>query len=407
MKVEIKVPVMGESITEATVGALLKENGSHVSVDDELLELETDKVNQILYAQQSGTVSWNVSKDDAVKIGQVLGFIDTEKASAQAPPPKKTDKDTPAKVPEKKGPKEQNKETKPAEAPPLSIAPPAAGLGEETQSIRQSKEEFVAGLNTPAPSATSQVVQEKQPAKVSLPSQAPAEGRETRKKMSKIRKVISHRLVEALQQTAMLTTFNEVDMSNIMALRDSYKDAFSKKYQVRLGFMSFFIKASVAAMKVVPEINTYIDGDDIVYRNYFNISVAVGTDRGLVVPVIRDCDQLSFAQIEGELESYAKKAREGGLVADDLQGGGFTITNGGVYGSLLSTPILNMPQSAILGMHKIIKRPVVVNDQIVIRPMMNLALSYDHRVVDGKQAVSFLVYLKDCLEDPSRLLLEI
>nr|MBA3817176.1 dihydrolipoyllysine-residue succinyltransferase [Parachlamydiaceae bacterium] len=219
--------------------------------------------------------------------------------------------------------------------------------------------------------------------------------------------VIARRLVEVMQQTAMLTTFNEVDMSAIMSLRELYKDSFLKLHKTKLGFMSFFVKASVAALKTFPDVNAYIDGDEVVYREYFDIGVAVGTEKGVFVPVIRNCNALSFAGIEGSIESFAKKAREGGLSAGDLQGGSFTITNGGVYGSLLSTPILNPPQSAILGMHKIQKRAVVVNDEIVIRPMMYLALSYDHRIIDGKEAVSFLVNIKNHLEDPSRLLLDI
>ena len=396
MKVEIKVPAMGESITEATVGTLLKSSGAYVAQDEELLELETDKVNQVIYAPQAGVLSWNVAKDETVKIGQLLGSIDTDRqASAKPPAPKAESKPAPRS-------EEQPKKVK--AAAPAPAAAPKEVPPKQVEGVRATKEDFISQLSS-APSPQSAPSISPPSPKTPVPS---TEGqRETRKKMSKIRKVIATRLVDALQQTAMLTTFNEVDMSAIMALREAYKDDFSKKYNARLGYMSFFIKASVSAMKAFPEINSYVDGDDIVYRNYFDISVAVGTERGVVVPVIRNCDKLNFAEIEKSLEGFAKKAREGTLAADDLQGGGFTITNGGIYGSLLSTPILNMPQSAILGMHKIEKRAVVIEDQIVIRPMMYLALSYDHRVVNGKEAVSFLVHIKNCLEDPSRILLDV
>lgn len=399
MKIEIKVPAMGESISEATIGTFLKDSGAQVAADDELIELETDKVNQVLYAPKAGIVTWQVKKDDVVKIGQVLGHIDTDKAA----PVKK-------------------EATAPAPSKPLEVAvqqpalsPPPTAAQKPTISIeataptgegaRITKEQFVAELKTPITSAS----KEKASQLITKGEAAAPQGErhETRKKMSKIRKVIATRLVDVLQQTAMLTTFNEVDMSNIMALRETYKETFLKQHNARLGFMSFFVTAVVSALKAFPEVNAYIDGDDIVYREYFDIGIAVGTDRGLIVPVVRGCDKLSFSGIEQAIEGYAKKAREGGLSADDLQGGGFTITNGGVYGSLLSTPIINPPQSAILGMHKIQKRAVVIDDAIVIRPMMYLALSYDHRIVDGKEAVSFLIHIKNCLEDPSRMLLDI
>lgn len=388
MKIDVVVPAMGESITEATIGALLKPSGSQVKIDDEIVELSTDKVNQVLYAQQAGVITWNVVVDDDVKIGQVLGSIDTQGVSkAEA---------APAAVPEKK-------ETPPLQQQTVPAAPkPTAQAG-----ARFTKEEFVAGLQSkkeeqpqPQPSKSVQSA-----ASALSPKQ---DKRETRRKMPKVRQIIARRLVEVQQNTAMLTTFNEVDMSHIMFLREKYKDAFAKEHGARLGFMSFFVKATVAALMELPDLNSYIDGDEIVHREYYDIGIAVGTEkRGLVVPVVRNCDQLSFAGIESAIEIYAKKAREGGLSVDDLQGGGFTITNGGVYGSLLSTPILNAPQSGILGMHKILKRPVVVNDQIVIRPMMYVALSYDHRIVDGKEAVTFLVAIKNYLEDTDRLLLDL
>ncbi len=385
MKIEIKVPAMGESISEVTIGTFLKAAGERVSTDDELVELETDKVNQVLYAPCAGVLTWSVAKDDVAKIGQIIGSIDSANVATPASPPK-VETTTPAAPEEKK----------------IKNAPTPHSGGE----ARVKKEQFVSELLSPA--------SEKAPPSPSIhAAETPAPVKsigartEVRQKMSKVRKLIATRLVDVMQHTAMLTTFNEVDMTAIMELRESYKESFVKQHNVRLGFMSFFIKAAVSAMKAFPEVNAYIDGDEIVHRHYFDVGVAVATDRGLIVPVVRGCDQLSFAGIEQAIEKYAKKAREGGLSADDLQGGGFTITNGGVYGSLLSTPILNPPQCAILGMHKIMKRPVVVNDAIVIRQMMYLALSYDHRILDGKEAVSFLVHIKNCLEAPSRLLLEI
>ncbi len=372
MKVEIKIPSLGESVVEATISNILKPSGSHVKLDEEILELETDKVNQVLYAPQNGVLTLNVHKDDKVKIGQVIGFIDTD---AKAPA--------------------SQVETKPASPPPPSSPPPPTSKP-TGESARVMTPEFVASLKEPAPKSTTP------PPTTKTPSD-----KTSRKKMSSLRKVIAARLVEAKNTTAMLTTFNEADMSTIMEIRNREKDNFQKKYAVKLGFMSFFVKAVVAALKEIPEVNAYIDGDEIVTVHTYDISVAVSTERGLMVPVIKNCDQLNFAGIEKGLESHSKKAREGTISVDDLRGGSFTITNGGVFGSLLSTPILNPPQSAILGMHAIVKRPVVVNDEIVIRPMMYLALSYDHRIVDGKEAVLFLVHLKRNLEDPSRLLLDL
>lgn len=403
MKTEIKVPAMGESISEATVGAILKTNGSQVAMDDELLELETEKVNQVLYAPQVGTVTWNVSTGDHVKVGQVIGSID----SAGKAVPEKSKEGPVQPAAEKTKPSSPQPEQQPELSPQPQI--PASGA-------RITKEAYVADLTStqkqPQPTPTTQPKPEpKQEAIKSEPKQetqkTAGERQETRRKMPKIRQVIAKRLVEAQHTAAMLTTFNEVDMTQILADRERYKESFAKQYGVKLGFMSFFVKAVVAALQQFPDLNSYIDGDEIVHREYYDIGIAVSTDRGLVVPVVRDCDKLSFAEIEKAIEAHAKKAREGGLSVNDLQGGGFTITNGGVYGSLLSTPILNPPQSGILGMHKISKRPVVVDDQIVIRSMMYLALSYDHRIVDGKEAVTFLVAIKNILEDPSRLVLKI
>lgn len=362
MKQEIKIPAMGESVTEATIGRLLKTNGQAVKENEEIVELETEKVNQVLYAPMSGTLNWNVSEGQNVAIGQTIGYVDSEvKASV----------------------KEEKQKPTPPPAPP----PPK----KEEKGIRFQQKEFVEEVKTPQVKA--------EPVKVTVAKEG-----ETRKPMSKIRKTIASRLVEALHESAMLTTFNEVDMTGVMELRQRHQENFTKKHGVKLGFMSFFVKAAVNALHLYPDINGSIEGDEIVHHASCDIGIAVSTDRGLFVPVVRKCEALSFAKIEQAIADFAKKAREGKLAIDDLRGGTFTITNGGVYGSLLSTPILNPPQSGILGMHKIEKRPVVVNDQIVIRPMMYLALSYDHRIVDGKEAVSFLVRIKEVLEDPSLLL---
>lgn len=400
MKVDIKVPSMGESISEATVGAILKPSGSQVAMDDELLELETDKVNQVLYAPQPGKISLSVSSGDVVTIGQVVGTIDTEAKSGAPAQTKEAAKEQPKEPPKevKKAAsapasapiKEAKKEEMPLKAKPAETSSASARISRDDYLADVTRKE---GVHQPKAPMTETVMV--------------GDRKETRRKMSKIRQVIAKRLVEAQQTAAMLTTFNEVDMSQVLLLREKYKDLFLKEHGVKLGFMSFFVKASVAALMTFPDFNSYIDGEEIVHREYYDIGIAVSTDRGLMVPVVRNCDHLSFAGIEKAIEGYSKKAREGTISMDDLQGGGFTITNGGVFGSLLSTPILNAPQPGILGMHKIAKRAVVVDDQIVIRPMMYLALSYDHRLVDGKAAVSFLVEIKNFLEDPARLVLEV
>ncbi len=350
MKVEIKIPPIGESIVEATISNILHPSGSLVRQDQEILELETEKVNQVLYAPKAGKLSLTIKAGDLVKIGQVIGDIDTDVA------------ETPAK----------------------KIEGPSA---------RKMAPEFIAQLKEPAPK------------KAEIPA-APS-GQASRKKMTSLRKTIAQKLVEVKNQTAMLTTFNEVDMTLIIEIRAKEKDPFMERYKVKLGFMSFFIKASAAALKAYPDINSSIEGDEIVNPNTCNIGVAVSTDRGLLVPVIKNCEDLSFGKIEQLLAEFAKKAREGTISMDYLRGGTFTITNGGVFGSLVSTPILNPGQSAILGMHAIVKRPVAMEDQVVIRPMMYLALSYDHRIVDGKEAIQFLVHVKENLEDPARLLLDL
>lgn len=369
MKQEIKIPQMGESVTEATIGTIIKPTGSEVKESDEILELETEKVNQVLYAPVAGVVTWQVKEGDTVKIGDVIGTVESgQKVSAQPPPP-------PPKPPPEK---------------PVRQEPPPLQEGQ-----RIMTDEFVRELKKP---------QEEFPPPAQPKKVAGQEGRETRRRMTKIRQTIASRLVDSLHSAAMLTTFNEVDMSEVMNLRAKYKESFTEKHGVKLGLMSFFVKAVVEGLKKFPDFNAYLDGEEIVTRHYYDIGIAVGAERGLVVPVVRNCDRLTFPEIEKAIATYAQKVRESKLAIDDLTGGGFTITNGGVYGSMLSTPILNPPQVGILGMHKIMKRPVVVGDEIVIRPMMYLALSYDHRVVDGQAAVTFLVHVKEVLEDPSRLL---
>jgi 2-oxoglutarate dehydrogenase E2 component (dihydrolipoamide succinyltransferase) len=373
--IEIKVPTIGESISSATVSAILKNTGSYVNEGEEILELETDKINQILYAPSSGVLSLTVKLDDKVAIGQVIGKVNTDaKAPVSSPP----------------SPIAPPIEAKGVAAPKMAAPEPAAF------SSRKMGGDFIKELKTPP---TAPAVVEK-----ATPKQVAGV---TRKRMSGLRRTIAERLVQVKNQTAMLTSFNEADMSNIMQIRIHEKETFEKRYGVRLGFMSFFIKASVAALKAFPMVGSMIEGDEIVTGDTYDIGVAVSTEKGLFVPVLRDCEKLSFGAIELKLVELAKKARDSAISIDDLRGGIFTITNGGVFGSLLSTPILNPPQSAILGMHNIVKRPVVVDDQIVIRPMMYLALSYDHRVIDGKEAVQFLVHIKQNLEDPTRLLLDL
>jgi 2-oxoglutarate dehydrogenase E2 component (dihydrolipoamide succinyltransferase) len=412
MKQEIKVPPMGESIVRAVVGAVLKPPGSQVVVDEEIFEIETDKVNQVIYASHSGFFVPTVSAGEMVLIGQVMGYIDVEanSSAASTKEQKPVKKQSEAPTPEKK--------ELPAPTPPPTIAtsPQKAEGSPKVQkgNTRMTKELFLAGIKDQEKleALKSEMKPETQPSAQEIPpspSEAPdsSSPRETRRRMSNIRKLIGERMLKAQTSTAMLTTFNEVDLSQIISLRDNYKDDFQKQYGVKLGFMPFFVKAVVSGLKHVPDLNSFIDWEDIVHREYYDIGIAVGTDRGVMVPVLRDCDRLSFPDIEKALSQFATKAREGNIAVNDLQGGGFTITNGGVYGSMLSTPMLIPPQCGILGMHKITKRAVVVDDQIVIRPVMYLALSYDHRVVDGKEAVSFLVHVKNCLEDPARFVLDI
>lgn len=356
MPVEIKIPTLGESIAGGLLSKWHKKDGEAVKSGDSLITLETDKVAQEIAADASGVLHHRAAEGDEVVVGAVVAVIDEEAAAPAAP----------AAAPEAKAAPAPAEKAAPAPVAPVAAAPPP----------------------TPAPKPV-----------------AP-EGRITRKRMTPLRRKIADQLVAAQNNAAILTTFNECDMSGVMALRKQLQDDFLKKHGVKLGFMSFFVKAVVDALKAVPQLNVRVDGDEIISQHFYDVGVAVGTERGLIVPVLRGCDTMSFADIEKQILAYAARAKEGKIQLDDLTGGVFTISNGGVYGSLLSTPILNPPQSGILGMHTIQQRPVAVDGQVVIRPMMYLALSYDHRVVDGREAVSFLIRVKECIENPSRLLVE-
>src|SRR5271163_1427170 len=396
MATEIKVPSLGESITEATVAKWLKRPGEAVAADEPIAELETDKVTLEVPAPASGTLAEILAEEGAnVPVGAVLGRIADGLAAEAAPHPSPL----PASG-EREGPAQREGEEQRA----LERSGPA---------VRKLIEET--GLDLVKVPATgpggriskADVLAAKVPAPAP-PTPAPAVGeREVRVRMSRLRRRIAERLKAAQNTAAMLTTFNEIDMNASIALRERYREAFEKKHGARLGFMSIFVKAAIVALKKLPAVNAEIDGDDIVYKNHYDIGVAVGTEQGLVVPVVRDADRMSFAEIEQTIAALARKARDGKLTIEDLSGGTFTITNGGVYGSLMSTPILNPPQSAILGMHKIERRPVALGDKVEIRPMMYVALSYDHRIVDGREAVAFLVRVKECVEDPARLLFDI
>jgi len=420
MLTEIRVPTLGESISEATVGKWFKQRGDAVRADEPLVELETDKVTLEVNAPAAGVLTEIAAETgQTVAIGALLGGLTADSAGASKPAAAKS----------------------PPAAPPRSAAPTAmppapsaaklaaekavdlsavAGSGKRGQVLKGDVIEALARPAAapapapvapppvaPAPAAPAAAVTPIAPAALRAPAAPEDSQREERVRLTKLRQTIARRLKDAQNTAAMLTTFNEVDMSEVMAMRARYKEAFEKKHGAKLGFMGFFVKACVQALKDIPAVNAEIDGADLVYKNYYHLGVAVGTDRGLVVPVVRDCDALSIAAIEKAIADYGKRAREGALKIEEMQGGTFTITNGGVYGSLMSTPILNAPQSGILGMHKIQERPVVVGGKIEIRPMMYLALSYDHRVVDGKEAVTFLVRVKEALEDPARLVLDL
>jgi 2-oxoglutarate dehydrogenase E2 component (dihydrolipoamide succinyltransferase) len=406
---EIRVPTLGESVTEATIGKWFKKPGDAIKVDEPLVELETDKVTIEVPAPSAGVLSEIVAKDgETVAVGALLGQITAGAGGAAAAPAAKA---APAATP---APQPAPAAAKPAEVSPApSVRKLSAESGVDSSTVpgsgkdgRVTKGDMLAAIERAAATPTP-VSQPADAVQVRAPSPADDAAREERVKMTRLRQTIARRLKDAQNTAAMLTTFNEVDMGHVMAMRNQYKDLFEKKHGVKLGFMGFFVRACVQALKEIPAVNAEIDGTDLVYKNYYHIGVAVGTERGLVVPVVRDCDHKSLAEIEKDIAGFGKKARDGTLKIEDMQGGTFTISNGGVYGSLMSTPILNAPQSGILGMHKIQERPMVVGGKIEARPMMYLAVSYDHRIVDGREAVTFLVRVKECLEDPARLVLDL
>jgi 2-oxoglutarate dehydrogenase E2 component (dihydrolipoamide succinyltransferase) len=452
MLIEIKVPSVGESVTEALLAQWFKNDGDLVKKDEPLFVIETDKVTLEVVAEDEGILAIKVPEGETVAIGAMVGTLDTAAAAAKAEPT--------AAAPETAVPSQARPDPAEAETPttpePAPVEKPSESFAEKRQSAateltpaasgnhilsdqsfapsvrrliaekglnpalipgtgpngRITKSDVVLYLESGRAAASNAGTE---PAPIPAPISAevqpvaakPDAERVDRKTMSPLRQRIASRLLEAKQNTAMLTTFNEIDMTQVMAIRKQYKEAFKKKYEINLGMMSFFIKASVEALKEIAQINAFIDGKDIIEHHYYHIGVAIGSKRGLVVPVIRHADKLSFAELEQAIVDYVKKINDNRLEISDLEGGTFTISNGGVYGSLLSTPILNIPQSAILGMHKIEKRPVVIDDEIVIRPMMYVALSYDHRIVDGREAVTFLKRIKECVENPERIMMEI
>ena len=424
---EIRVPSLGESVSEATVGRWFKAPGEAVKADEPIVELETDKVTLEVNAPASGVLTEiAVRQGDTVSVGALLGHIGESAAAAPSKPAAK-----PAQIPAAPAPQQGLVREPPLSQPnPVSAAEPMptapyampaapaaakiaadhgidtgtiAGSGKRGQVLKSDVLELIAKPPVEARASAPQ------PVPVAAPSPAPSADadREERVPMTRLRQTIARRLKDAQNTAAMLTTFNEADMSAVMNLRAAYKDAFEQRHGIKLGFMGFFVKACTAALKAVPAVNAEIDGGDIIYKNYYHLGVAVGTEKGLVVPVVRDCDRLNLGEIEKAIAGFGKRARAGELKIEEMQGGTFTITNGGIYGSLMSTPILNPPQSGILGMHKIQERPVAVNGKVEVRPMMYLALTYDHRIVDGKAAVTFLVLVKQALEDPARMMLDI
>jgi 2-oxoglutarate dehydrogenase E2 component (dihydrolipoamide succinyltransferase) len=418
MTTDIKVPTLGESVTEATIAQWFKKEGDAVKADEPLVELETDKVTVEVPAPAAGVLaSISARPGDTVNVGAILGAIAEGAAAAAAP--KAAPRPEAAKPAAKAAPEAPLSPAVRKAVAEKGVDPAAiAGTGKDG---RLTKGDVIAAAAAPAPAAKPAAsAPARQPeaaavASLAIPAapqaRAPAAAedaaREERVRMTRLRATIARRLKDAQNTAAMLTTFNEVDMTSVMTLRAQFKDLFEKRHGVKLGFMGFFVKACIQALKEIPAVNAEIDGDDLVYKNYYNIGVAVGTDKGLVVPVVRDADRLTIAGVEKAIGDFGRKARDGALAITDMQGGTFTISNGGVYGSLMSTPILNAPQSGILGMHKIQDRPVVIAGKIEIRPMMYLALSYDHRIVDGKEAVTFLVRVKETLEDPQRLVLDL
>lgn len=415
---DIKVPPLGESVTEATIARWLKQAGDAVQLDEPLVELETDKITLEVNAPAAGVLGKIVATEGStVGVGDLLGTVDsgagaqpTAKAAPKAPEPKSGPKaaaPTPSPAPAKSQAQAMTAVEKlsPAVGKMLTEqsipATAIQGSGKEGRILKGDVISFMEHQPSPALQKTGSYA-------VAMPATAPdMEAREERVRMTRLRQTIARRLKDAQNTAAMLTTFNEVDMTNLMEARQTYKDVFEKKHGIRLGFMSFFVKAAVAALKEIPAVNAEIDGDDIIYKNHYDIGVAVSTPSGLVVPVVRDADQMSLATVEKSIGDLAQKGRDGSLSMSDLTGGTFTITNGGVFGSLMSTPILNPPQSGILGMHKVQERPVVIKGEIKVRPMMYVALSYDHRIIDGREAVTFLVRIKENIEDPMRLLLSV
>ena len=403
--VEVMVPAAGESVTEATVGTVFKKVGDSVAVDESLLELETDKAAQEIPSPVSGVIrEMAVSQGDEVKVGALLLKIEEGASAGSSAPAQAARGSGTDETPRRQVEAEEGRPPAPSAAKMMREKGlkdgDVKGSGREGQVL---KGDVLDAISRGAPSSP----QEKPEKAARPPSSSNDAPREERVKMTRLRQTIARRLKDAQDTAAMLTTFNEVDMTAVMELRTKYKDLFEKKHGVKLGFMGFFVKACVNALKEIPAVNAEIDGTDIIYKNFCHIGMAVGTDKGLVVPVIRDADQMTIAEVEKELGRLAKAARDGKLGVADMQGGTFTLTNGGVYGSLMSTPIINAPQSGILGMHKIQERPMAIGGQVVIRPMMYLALSYDHRIVDGKEAVTFLVRVKENLEDPERLILDL
>jgi 2-oxoglutarate dehydrogenase E2 component (dihydrolipoamide succinyltransferase) len=422
MSDRILVPVLGESVTEATVAKWLKSEGDKVSADEAIVELETDKVNVEVPAPSNGTLDKiSVKEGQTVNVGALLGTISSSKSSKTNvldedkkyfPPPKKLEVLKNIKAPEEEKSKSTEEPLILTQVQEEKDTTQILNINLVSPSARKIAKESKINLSDVKGSGKNGIILKEDLLDLMGSAPKPSErkathGPEERIKMTRLRMTIAKRLKEAQDNAAMLTTFNEIDMNAVILMRNEYKEEFQKKHSVKLGFMSFFVKACVVGLKSYPIINAEIQGDEIVYKNYYNISIAVGTDRGLVVPVLRNTDEMSFADIEKNITLLGQKARDGKIVIDDLQGGTFTITNGGIYGSMLSTPILNPPQSAVLGMHNIIERPVVVNKSIIIRPIMYLALSYDHRIVDGKEAVSFLKIVKECLEDPRRLFLNL
>jgi 2-oxoglutarate dehydrogenase E2 component (dihydrolipoamide succinyltransferase) len=418
MAIDIVVPALGESVTEATVGKWFKKAGDAVKADEALAELETDKVTLEVNAPAAGVISEIIVKEgETVAVGAVLGSIAEGQTASMSPKAAQAASASPA------GPAPMNaapQAPQPRSANADALAPSVRRIAEESgidpasvsgsgKDGRVTKGDMLAVIEGGAQAGAINFgrTQTMQPAAIRTPPAPSDEAREERVRMTKLRQTIARRLKEAQSTAAMLTTFNEVDMTTIMGVRNQYKELFEKKHGTKMGFMGFFVKACIHALHEVPSVNAEIDGQDVVYKNYYHIGIAVGTDRGLVVPVVRDADHKSLAEIEKEIASFGRKARDGKLSLEEMQGGTFTISNGGVYGSLMSTPILNAPQSGILGMHKIQERPMAIDGKIEIRPMMYLALSYDHRLVDGKEAVTFLVRVKESLEDPQRMVLDL